>query len=300
MNVANKSISKSEQQYILEGCRANCREDGRSRDEFRSYYCVVDDFALSYGSARVFLPTRETHLLVSVKAELVVPASIAPDEGVVEVHVDFMHSQGGNNRQDDELESTLSSLLVPHLVDTKELCIAPENYVWKINIDIFVIASAGGSLMDACSQGIRSALQKTLLPRLAVVPAEPGSGDNKPTIQVDSDIKVAKPIVGVDNIPVIVTVSLLMYGKKPVMIVDATADEETCAFAQVHAVLDQGDELASRDPMICALHKAGGGAMPFTLLQEVTSFCLEASTSSTVVVAESMHHLLQDNFVIQQ
>jgi hypothetical protein len=53
------------------------------------------------------------------------------------------------------------------------------------------------------------------------------------------------------------------------------------------------------EPMICALHKAGGGALPFALLQEVTSFCLAASGSSRVVVAESKHHFLQDSFVVQ-
>ncbi len=293
-----KSISTSEQQYILEGCHSGCRRDGRSRDEFRPYYAVVGDFALSYGSARVFLPTRETHVLVSVKAELVVPASLAPKEGVVEVHVDFLHSKNSPGAG-DELESTLSSLLIPHLVDKKELCVAPEFYVWKLNVDIFVIASAGGSLIDACSHGIDVALHQTLLPRLAVVPPEVGSRDSKPTIQVDSDIKAAKPILGVDNVPVIVTVSLLRYGKTSVLIVDATAEEETCAFAQIHMVLDRGSP-SSKEPMICALHKAGGGPLPFSLLQEVTSFCLEASVSARVSVAESMDHLLQDNFLIQQ
>ena len=135
------SISSSEQRYILEGCLANCREDGRSRDEFRPYYGVVNDFALSYGSARVFLPTQKTHLLVSVKAELVVPASAAPNEGVVEVRVDFMHNDKSGNRKDETLEWTLANLLVPHLVDTKKLCIAPEYYVWKMSIDIFVIGN---------------------------------------------------------------------------------------------------------------------------------------------------------------
>jgi exosome complex RNA-binding protein Rrp42 (RNase PH superfamily) len=254
----------------------------------------------------VFLPTGETHVLVSVKAELVVPAAASPSEGVVEVNVDFMHpsssaqSTNNNRRGDDELESTLSNLLVPHLVDRKELCVAPDYYVWKLSIDIFVIMSGGGSLLDVCSQGIQAALRKTLLPRLSVVPAE-GGGD-KPTIQVDSDIKAAKGIPGVNDIPVVVTVSLLRHGKIPFMIVDATGEEESCSFAQVHVVLDRGSSSSSsssKEPMICALHKAGGGAVPFSLLQEVTSFCLEASGSSRTVISESMHHLMQDNFLIQ-
>jgi exosome complex RNA-binding protein Rrp42 (RNase PH superfamily) len=296
------TISTSESKFIIEGCRDGCRVDGRSRKDFRLYSSVVGDFALSHGSARIFLATKETHLLVSVKAELVVPASSAPMEGAVEVHVDYL--QGNNNSsRDDDLESTLSNLLVPHLVDKEKLCIAPNYFVWKLNIDVFVITSGGGSLIDACSQGIHAALQQTMLPRLSVGPASEGRG-NKPTIQVDSDIKVAEHIPGVENAPIIVTVSLLRHRKTPVMIVDATGEEETCAFARVHVVLDRGKSSSSSkkkgEPMICALHTAGGGALPFALLQDVTSFVLEASGSSRVVVSESLHHLLQDNFSIQQ
>mmetsp|Transcript_23564 Transcript_23564/g.50123 ORF Transcript_23564/g.50123 Transcript_23564/m.50123 type:complete len:297 (-) Transcript_23564:24-914(-) len=295
------SISSSESKFIIEGCRDGCRVDGRSRRDFRLYSSVVGDFALSHGSARIFLATKETHILVSIKAELVVPASYAPTEGAVEVHVDYM--QGNKNNRDDDLESTLSNLLVPHLVDKKKLCIAPRHFVWKLNIDIFVITSGGGSLIDACSQGIHAALQQTLLPKIKVVPASE-SGGNKPTIQVDSDIKAAECIPGVENSPVIVTVSLLRHRKTPVMIVDATGEEEACAFARVHVVLDRGKPSSSpskkkREPMICALHTAGGGALPFALLQDVTSFVLEASGSLRVVVSESLHHLLQDNFSIQ-
>jgi exosome complex RNA-binding protein Rrp42 (RNase PH superfamily) len=238
---------------------------------------------------------------VSIKAELVVPASSTPTEGAVEVHVDYMQGNNSSSR-DDDLESTLSNLLLPHLVDKKKLCIAPKYYVWKLNIDVFIITSGGGSLIDACSQGIHAALQQTLLPRLSVVPASEGMG-NKPTIQVDSDITTAEHIPGVKNAPIIVTISLLRHRKTPVMIVDATGDEEACAFARVHVVLDRGKSTSAkqrREPMICALHTAGGGALPFALLQDVTSFVLEASGSSRVVVSESLHHLLQDNFSIQQ
>jgi exosome complex component RRP42 len=283
-------ISTSEQQYILQGCRENCRRDGRSRDEFRPYYVVIGNVALSYGSARVFLPTQDTHLVVSVKAELVVPSNMTPSEGVVEVSVDFSNPETSNSSSSsaDALETTLSTLLIPHLVDTRQLCIAPEYYVWKINIDILILSASGGSLMDACSQGIHAALGQTMLPRLTVAAAAE-SDDNKPALQVDSNVKAARPVISKSNVPVIVTISLLrdlQHPKRPILIVDATAEEETCSFAQVHVVLDQGG--SNTEPMICALHKAGGGALPFALLQEVTQFCLEASGAARVVAAETM------------
>jgi exosome complex RNA-binding protein Rrp42 (RNase PH superfamily) len=246
---------------------------------------------LSNGSARVFLGTGDIHILVSVKAELVAPALNRPNEGVIGVHVDLMH------KRDDELESTLSNLLLPHLVDTEKLCIVPHHYVWSLHLDLLILASSGGSLLDACSQGINAALQNTRLPKVSFVPA---SGGEKPTLQVDTDISSGLGlglghIPGVSKAPVIVTVSMLKC-PAPVFILDATREEESCAFAQVHVVLER----SAREPTICALHKAGGGSLPFSLLQDVTSFVLQASTSSICFTPDSLHHLLQENFVIQQ
>ena len=165
-------ISKSEQRYIIEGCQDNCRQDGRTCDEFRKYLTIVGEssetsssadagqppngpLVLSNGSSRVLLPTGETHILVSVKAELVEPSRSKPNEGIVTVHVDTMNS----NRRNDELESTLADLLVPHLVDLKKLCIVPGYHAWRLHLDLMVLESEGGSLLDACSQGIHGALQ---------------------------------------------------------------------------------------------------------------------------------------------
>ena len=356
------AVSQSELKYILQGCRDDCRVDGRRRNEFRPYSIVVNDICLSYGSARVFLPSGSTHIIVSVRAELVIPpsapvstsASALPsggrnEEGVIEVHVDFMH--GNNRAAEDDLESTLSSLLVPHLVDRKALCVSPDHYVWKLSIDVLVVASGGGSLVDACSLGIKAALRRTLLPKITLVSTdtaknkggEGGSNtdvssnvdtttkasDVRPTIQVDSDIRSAQPIPGIssdegdngDMIPTIVTVSILRDDQKsPLFIVDATGEEECCSFAQVHVVLQQtmatggagtrSTKPSSRqhyhnhhdtEPVICALHKAGGGAVPFGILQDVTACAIEASSSMPVVMKESqsLYHILQDNFDIQ-
>jgi exosome complex RNA-binding protein Rrp42 (RNase PH superfamily) len=349
MSTSATSVSQSERQYILQGCRDDCRSDGRQRHEFRPYSCVVNDMCLSYGSARVFLPSGATHVIVSIKAELVIPPTTSSssssavfndggggdwgrrnnEEGAIEVHVDFMHRQ--NRAAEDDLESILTTLLVPHLVDPKDLCVSPDHYAWKLNIDILVIASGGGSLVDACSLGIRAALKRTLLPKITLVtasgegPSSTATAENdngRPTIQVDSDIRSAVPIPGIvagddDNggnrIPTIVTVSVLRDDQKsPLLIVDATGEEECCSFAQIHVVLQKTAAARNRKQqqqgkgeqslMICALHKAGGGAVPFGILQDVTSFALESlSEVNDVVVQESqaLYHILQDNFDIQ-
>ena len=157
-------ISRSEKQFILEGCRDNCRQDGRSRGEFRSYSIVSSDsnittavqgqrlqppLVLSNGSARLLMPTGETDIVCSVRAELAHPALERPNSGVLEIHVDTTRKSGRNNAL-DELESTLSRLLSNHLVDLDQLCISPSHYAWRLHVDLLVAASSGGSLVDAC------------------------------------------------------------------------------------------------------------------------------------------------------
>lgn len=317
-------ISNSEKSFIIDGCRENCRQDGRTRNEFRSYMTIsgsspsIDTdndeqssshppLVLSNGSARVFLATGETHILVSVKAELVTPAMSHPDCGVLGIHVDYMHKtpQGKSSSKDDPLEPTIASLLLPHLVDSKQLCIVSHHYVWKLHLDVMVLASNGGSLLDACSLGIRAALRNTVLPKLTPEAAPDGG---RPVLQIDADLQHAVPIPGSDHAPIVSTVSLLKPNAgsgstSPILILDATQQEEACAVSHVHVVLDRSNQ-NEKEPLICAIHKVGGGALPFSLLQDVTSFVVEANASKIGDIAKvcsgSGHgHLLQETFLLQ-
>jgi exosome complex component RRP42 len=325
-------ISSSERQFILEGCRDNCRQDGRKRDEARSYCVVGSDssssssssfqydsqrqqlqppLVLSNGSARLLLPTGATDLVCSVRAELVQPALDRPNAGVLEIQIDTTQ-KGSRNSYIEELESTLSRLLPSHLVNLQHLCVVPSHYVWRLNIDLLIVAASGGSLVDACSLVIRAALRNVKLPSVSTLarndPSRGGGGgkdDNKPELAVDADIAAAKAIPGVDQAPEVVTVTVLRcssqipgaHHHKPttILLLDATVEEEACAFAQVHLALDRSNP---SEPAICAIHKAGGGSLPFGLLQDVTALALQTSIST--FTAENKHHLLQDHFLLEQ
>ena len=99
------------------------------------------------------------------------------------------------------LESTLSHLLLPHLVDVKALCVVPHHYVWKLHIDLFLIATSGGSLVDACSHVIHAALQNTQLPHVTPLPMSSSSNSSstidgnptKPALQVDGKVTILQP-----------------------------------------------------------------------------------------------------------
>jgi exosome complex component RRP42 len=297
-------ISSSEQRFILEGCLDHCRQDGRARNQARPYSIVCDSttsttnqndsdqnaasqqtpLVLSNGSARLVLPTGETHIVCSIKAEIVHPSSHQPQKGVVELSVDTLSASSRN----EELESTLLHLLGDFLVDYEQLCIVPNYYVWRLSVDLMILCAHGGSIVDACSRVLQAALRSTTLPSVIPLAKETTKSDDKdadkPALQVDADIAAAIVIPGVDQSPVIVTVTILKCQqssqsskKQPpatmILILDATAQEEACAFAQVHVAVDAKGT-------ICAVQKAGGGSLPLPLLQDICQFAI-ASTSST-------------------
>eukprot|EP00934_Nitzschia_sp_Nitz4_P007390 Nitzschia sp. Nitz4//scaffold38_size140716//108925//109752//NITZ4_003161-RA/size140716-processed-gene-0.41-mRNA-1//1//CDS//3329550120//7380//frame0 len=264
------TISVSEKRFISEGCRQNYREDGRTCTQVRPYLHKSPDvaeghpLALSHGSSHVFLETGETDLLVSVKADLVSPSTMHPLDGVVSVSVEHL---GGRN---EELETTLADLYIPHVVNTKRLCVTPHQCVWRLMIDVFIQSNTGGSLLDACGRGILAALQATKLPHVRHIPTKE---EGKPAFDVTSSMSAAVDIPGLDLAPSIWTISVLATNDTtPVFLVDANQAEEACALAQAHIVVGRSSK---GSPKIFSLQKAGGGSLPFATLQSLTNLATE-------------------------
>ena len=305
MNQPNqRAISASEQSFIVEGCRQNCRQDGRACNEIRAYMLDYgtteagegsDPLVLSHGSARIFLPTGELNILVSVRAGLAIPSRARPDEGMISVHVDLLQNTG--QKRDEDLKSTLTELFVPHLLNKKDLCVVPQHYVWRLDIDLLVLSSDGGSLLDACGRGIQGALASTRIPVVTQIPQSKQS--EGVTLETDGDLKSAKYIAGVENPPYIQTVTILKAegSKTPTFVLDATKEEELCAVAQVHVVLE---ESSGGKIKICALHKSGGGSLPLALLQDLTTFVAKTSSGSVRKTSFGTSRMMFETFMVNQ
>ena len=290
-------LGQSERDYILAGCRQDCRLDGRTCHEVRPYVLVEaaeDPLILSHGSARLQSANAchdggSTELLCSVKAELVQPALNQPEQGVVEIFVDTL-AVGISRRLCDDLQATLTHLLGNSVVDTRALCVLPHVYAWRLQIDVYVVSHAG-SLLDAASRVVRAALQSTKLPMIDVLPTashesmhqEPSEATSaaSASVVVDGDIHHASSLPGVDEGPVIVTVTILQSldaNNRPTtsLVLDATAAEEACAVAQVHvSVVQKGDGA----PTITAVRKTGTGGLPVALLPDITRLAIQSATA---------------------
>jgi exosome complex component RRP42 len=319
-------LSQSERDFILAGCREDCRVDGRKCNEFRKFTILTGNeqqqqqqqhhgksssnvihhvelnqqnqsqpqLVLSAGSARLVSTCGSTHLLCSVKAEVVRPTRQAPRDGVVELHVETLHSGngsgsagGGMSRRDcDELAVILSRLLFPSQSSSsssssfssssdtsttddtsrQSLCILPHIYVWRLHVDLYLLAAGGGSLLDAASHVIRAALDNTLLPAittntntnssaalsLSSWTREDAANATNVELLVDGDIqKARRPAI---DAPMIVSVAVLHCRSRHyvdhddndddddapriALLSDATAEEESCANAIVHVAVN--------------------------------------------------------------
>lgn len=265
--------------YILQGCRDNIRQDGRTRHDVREYTLLQNaPLSLSNGSARILLQgCGSTHVVCSCKAELVQPSPLHPNQGVVELHVDLLQNQ--RRQQEEELQNTLSKLVLTKSVNLQELCVVPGMYVWRLGVDVLILSGSGGSMVDTCSRVIRAALLNTQLPFITPTHTRDvsksssnsnSSGGAQVDLAVDGDIHNAVSVPGANDCPIVVTVHVLKCPPKNTvaLVVDATLQEEVCASCQVRVAVDPAGN-------VCALHNQG--PLESALLSDILSTAVQAS-----------------------
>ncbi len=305
---------------------ANFRQDGRSNLHYRPYTLLSPTSSpiLSNGSSRLLLPGSNTDILCSIKADLVHPPFIK-SEGVIDLNINLLpyasdsQDRKAIRREEMEVASTLSHLLLPHLLDRNRLVVLEGRYVWRLNIDILV-THCDGNLMDACSMVIWGAMQNLRLPHVVPIdkvnPVTDGTNTSKKTsdeIMLDSDIANSVVPEGVLDCPIVVTVclipafepsasdkedasapstsnSLRKVKKKhnSVMIVDACRLEESCASTKVSISIDGSGN-------ICGVHKFGtssvlgnsSGNIKFDQLPKIQNVALSCSRNTFAMLKKS-------------
>jgi exosome complex component RRP42 len=295
------SLSIAEQYYILEGCRENCRVDGRSQTSLRPFSLVTSDpLVLSHGSSRILAASSKAEILCSIKAELVHPSVEAPTHGVVEIHVDIGSDDGDFRKRrltEQQLEASLNFLLKDNVVSLSSLCVVPNHYVWRLHCDFVILRYEGGSIVDIASRALRGALLQTKLPN--VVPLS-NKGQAQVDLAVDGDMQKAHTVLqDDDSCPVIVSVAICKCppNSTPVLVLDTTLEEELCASCIVRlAVTPSGEVVAIQN---------ASGSLPLGLLPQVTAAAVQASKQvflhmkTSTVTTSDQETLLQSQFQIR-
>jgi exosome complex RNA-binding protein Rrp42 (RNase PH superfamily) len=200
--MAKPTLSQSECDFIRGGCRDNCRADGRTRHEYRTFTIATNVVPLSHGSSRVRSGSDdEIHYVASVKAEIVAPSlqqQRPNNDGCIEIAL--VHDALGNNSSSDsslshsvslELRRAQSALQerVPWLPDrSASLCIVPHVAVWKLYVDVYIVSpliGSGSVNLEAATHCINAALSDTVLPKVTV-PNNDGWNDPDSNALIDN------------------------------------------------------------------------------------------------------------------
>lgn len=290
--------------YIRQSCESNIRQDGRSTLGHRPYSLISPNYSpiLSNASARLLLPGSSTDITCSIKAELVHPPFYA-SKGIIDLKIDILpyatDSVERRNIRKEELEltSTLSHLILPHVMDRNNLVIVTGRYVWRLNIDLVVMHN-DGNLIDACSMAIFGAMQKFRLPKVNAVEVEKSDELNSSEkikitdeLLIDSDVRNSVNVNGADC-PVVITVAIVpssdvapldMEGRyvqkrrKNSLIIDTTKLEEACASSIISLSID-------RCGHICGVYKKTpssasdiSGNIPYSMLSDIQRIAVDSS-----------------------
>jgi exosome complex RNA-binding protein Rrp42 (RNase PH superfamily) len=177
-------------------------------------------------------------------------------------------------RKQQSTTEVLRGLMIPYLCDLEELCVLPYKYVWRVNIDVVVMA-CDGNLVDACSWAIWGAVQDWKLPKVDALVGHDSKQDEsmgngtstaapKVTEEMVLDGDVAHSIVpkGVESCPIVITVCLMpklnsMKEAKALEILDtnlsSSQEGESSKSRTCHRIppqRKQGDAIFVTDPTL--------------------------------------------------
>ncbi|KAJ3371418.1 Exosome complex component RRP42 [Allomyces arbusculus] len=281
--MVNPLISPAEAQYITSGVLADVRADGRKRTQFRDLVLETGVLANASGSCRLQLDG--TDILVGVKVDVDQVDPDAPNCGRFECSVDCAPTAAvslGDTRSLDDVNTEWTQLLTRRFtrnalagIDLTQLCIIPESTCWVVYIDAVVLAVAG-NVADALFLAVKAALATTTVPATTLVDLADGEQD----FEVVDDPAAAKPIAGIADLPLCVTVNKI--GTRHIL--DAALLEEQVASARLFV-------FANPDASVAHVQKSGSGGIEPSLLREMTR--------TGANMASLLHHRLAETLKLE-
>ncbi|XP_034484164.1 exosome complex component RRP45 [Drosophila innubila] len=169
-NLFEPGKSKPERAFIQGAAKQSARFDGRKLNEFRD---VELTFGADWGTVTVSM--GETKVLAQVSCDLGTPTSARGNEGTLHLNVDIKGVAFLDEVQatHDQRSLTLNSLLErtfrsSRCLDLESLCIAVEQHVWCVRVDINVL-NHDGNLYDASTIAALAALMHFRRPEVSYI-----------------------------------------------------------------------------------------------------------------------------------
>ncbi|MEM2010120.1 MAG: exosome complex protein Rrp42 [Thermosphaera sp.] len=233
-------LPRMQAETILRLLKKGERIDGRGLLDYRPISVYLNPIEKAEGSAHVILGT--TQVVTGVKIELGEPFPDRPDEGVLQVHAEFVplasqtFEPGPPDENSIEVARVIDrSLREPKAIDFKQLVVAPGRKVWVVFNDIYLI-DYGGNIVDASMISSMLALATAKMPYYE---------EKEPGVYVVDNKRHTTPL------PVNTLVATVTMGiHDDVIVVDPSVEEELVLNSFITIAVDEKGR-------ICGIQKKG-------------------------------------------
>jgi exosome complex component RRP42 len=243
-------IPKMQVEQIVKSIKRGERLDGRGLLDYRPISVILSPIRKAEGSALVKL--GRTQVIVGVKLELGAPFKDRPNEGVLQVHLEFVPLASPSFEPGPPDENAIEvariidrSLREPRAIKLEDLVIEPGRVAWVVYNDIYLI-DHDGNIVDASMLASMLALATTKIPRL--VKTETG--------QYVVDASVRETLLPVNLLVATVTLGVI----ENTLFVDPSLEEELVANALIVLAVDENGR-------ICGAQKRGEKGVPRKVLE---------------------------------
>jgi exosome complex component RRP42 len=246
-------------EYILKLLKRGERADNRGLLDYRPLGIILSPIEKAEGSALVKL--GKTQVLVGVKLDLGSPFEDRPNEGVLQVHAEFVplaspsFEPGPPDENAVELARVIDrSIREPKVIKLDELVLEPGRLVWVIYNDIYLIDHAGNAI-DASMIASMLALASAKLPSL--VKTEEGYRINR---------GLRERSLPVSSLVATVTMAII----EDAILVDPSMEEENIADTLLTIAVDEKER-------ICGVQKRGEKGISRSILDKAVDVAVEKS-----------------------
>jgi exosome complex component RRP42 len=209
-------MPKLRAENIIKMLKKGERVDNRGLHDYRSISVSIGIIGKAEGSALVKL--GGTQVIAGVKAELGSPYEDRPNEGVLQVHAEFVplaspsFEPGPPNEEAIEVARVIDrSLREPRAIELSKLIVQPGRLAWVIYDDVYVI-DHDGNILDAGMIASMIALAVTKLPKLDI---------SSEGVKINRDVKETPLPLNT----LVTTITMGVLGD--ILVVDPSLEEES-------------------------------------------------------------------------
>ncbi|NPA98125.1 MAG: exosome complex protein Rrp42 [Crenarchaeota archaeon] len=266
-------IPRIKRETIKSLIRSGERIDGRKPEEYRKIQVWLNPVPKAEGSALVKL--GDTTVMTGTKLEIGTPFSDRPDEGVLQVHAEFVPLASPSFEPGPPDENAIEAARVvdrclrePRAVKLEDLVIIPGKKVWLVFNDIYLL-DHDGNVIDASMLSTMLALNMAKIPKIVSI-----EDDN---VIIDKSIKERPLPINLN----VVTVSIgILEGY---MIVDPTLEEEIVLDTKIVIGVDEKGR-------IVGIQKTGMEGIKPSQLDDIIELALKKAQELHAILREVLNN----------